>query len=614
MSQPKQHMTLPERRRGKTHRELSQFVAILVFIGFGVLLFASMRYGIQNDDETTCIAGAHRMMFGEMPLLENWTVIQLHAFLEFFPFRALYALIGGTEGIVLVIRYLYAAVKLLFFAAICLIFRRYRYWAIIAAIVFAAFHPIGFVSLTYYNVSILCAFVLGVLLFIKERRTVIDFFLAGVMLSFCVLAEPSVLLLYVAFSLWSLVEVLSKKRSGTVFPKWKVRPNGRSWALMTAGAALIVVVVLTVLLLHADLKTIFASAPGVLRFLQYHPQMNQWEKYVDYFTKTGYAVNAAAVLLLIIMAVLAAKKQLKRWRLPLFAVSCGIFVWLTLEMYLRNGFVLSALYLIDFKPIPLCFLGLTSYLLTEKKNQRFFAFYLFGLFFSLCVDLVSRISVGTCAVVAAPVCVFMFRQAFLESVAQLREMKVCASAHGAARRPFRPVRLTAVPLAAALLVFVASETAYCIHPMVFPTPEGMLGEPLTSHIDRGPLRGLRTIPMLKNYYEAVINDMERMKSYAPQSLLVMHFCEWCNLYLDLPYATFSPDSFDTPASRECLQFYWSLHPDARPDCVYIPFFGCDSYDEDRPAADDKLAFMQSICDCEVRTGESGYLLKVLRWK
>ena len=614
MNRPKRLAPRSAPGTDKTHRELSQYVAVIVFIGLGALLFASMRYGIQNDDETDCIAGAHRIMFGELPLLENWTIIQLHAFLQYLPTRTLYALLGGTEGIVLAFRYLYAAIKLLFFAAICTVFRRYRYWAILAAVVFTAFHPIGFVTLSYYNVSIMCAFALGLILFIKKKHSAADLLLAGVLLAFCVLAEPLEILLYLVFTLCVPAFYFIRKKRKTVFSGWHVLPDVKSWGLITAGAALVAGAVLTVLLLRADLKTILVNAPGVLRFLRYHPQTSQWEKYAAYFEKTGYAANAAAVLLLVATVALAAKKRMDRLRLPLFSAACLIFVWLTLELYLRNGFVLSALYLIDFKPIPLCFLGLTSYLLTREKNKRLFAFLLFGLSFSLCIDLLSRISVGTGAVVAAPVCVFLFRQALLESMAQIRKGKTAVLAKEKKGRLFRISRLAPLPLLATLLVFIVTEAVYCVHPMVFPTPEGMLGEPLASYIDRGPLKGLRTIPMLKNYYEAVLNDMDRMKSYEPRSLFVMQFCEWCNLYLDLPYATFSPDTYETEASRDCLLYFWSLHPDKKPDCVYIPTFGCNSYDEDWQAAEEKLSFMRSLCECEVQTGEAGYLLKVLRWK
>ena len=618
MNQPKQHMPRPAQAREGLRRTVFWFVAIVVFVGLAVLLFVSMPYGIQNDDETTCISYAHRIMLGEFPLVENWTPTQLQGFVEYLPFRVLYSLLGGTEGIVLAVRYLYAAIKMMFFAAICLIFRQYRYWAILAAFVFTTFHPIGFISLTYYNTSILCAFAMGLLLFIKKKRTVFDLLCAGVLLAFCVLSQPAVILLYVIFSLCALGCFFAKKKGrGAVVSNLPVCSDGRSWVLITAGAALIACVVFTALLLHTDIIKLFTNAPKVLRLLQLHPQTGQWQKYHSYIDKTGYAVNIVAGLLLAVIAVLAfaAKKQFWKLRLPLFAAACAVFIWFTLEMFLRNGFVLSAMYLTVFKPIPLCFLGIASYLLTREKDRRLFAFCLFGISFSVFMDLLSRISLGTGAVIAAPASIFMFRKAALECVAQVRKPEADDEfPEKKAGYLFRLARLVCIPMAAALLVLLASEAVYSVHPKVFPMPDGIIGEQLTAQIERGPLRGLRTIRVLKGYYEAAMNDMDHMKSYDPQSMLVMDLCPWCNLYLDLPYGAFSFCYFNTPELQDCLLFYWSLNPDTKPDCIYIPFFGCDTYDIDRDKAESELAFMQSICDCTVEEGEIGFLLQIDRWK
>lgn len=602
--------TAPLPGGGRNCREFSQYAAILVFVGLAVLLCAAVRYGIQNDDETTCIAGAHRMLFGDLPLIKNWTVIQLNSFLTYLPFRLLYTVLGGTEGIVLAFRYVYVAVKMIFFAGICVAFRRYRWWAILAAVVFTVFHPLDFLSLTYYNLNVFFAFAVGVVLFVLQKRSAPALILAGMLFACCVLAEPPMVLIYAAFTVAVPIRYLLRNKRKRSFSDAVLSPDLRTWGLLTAGIVLVAAVVFAIVLSAADLKTVLKSAPGVLRNLEFRPQSNQWQKYADYIMKTGVAVNVAAGGVLALTVVLSAAKKLQKAHGLLFAAACLVFVWMTAEMFFRGGVILSAVYLVDFKPIPLCFLGLVSFLLAEKKDRCLFAFFLFGLACAVCMDLLSRISVGVGGVISAPAAVLLFRQTLLERLEVFRAQ----TSEGEKRRFLpRQAGLTFVSVCT-LLALTVSETVYGFYALRFPMPEAMTGQALPETIDRGPLAGLKTTPMLKEKYDAVISDMDRLKETGPTSLYVMHFCEWCNLYLDLPYATFTPNSFDTEKSLEVQLYYWNLHPDTKPDAVYIPFFGCDNYDADISAAEKKLAFIRSVADCSVETGEAGFLITALHWK
>ena len=609
----------PDAQIQKKSHELSQYAAILTFIGLAVLLCVSARYGLQNDDEITCVVGAHRMMLGELPMIKNWTLVQLHSFLEYLPFRLVYALSGGTEGIVLGIRYCYVAAKMLFFAVICFALRRYRYWAILCALIFTTFHPIDFQSLTYYNVSIMLAFAVGGLLFFRDRFSKrmqsALLILAGALLACCVLSEPPVILLYLLFSLSVPVYYVIKNKRGRRFSDAPLLPDVKTWGLLTIGAAAVAAVVFLVVLSAADLKTVLVNAPGVLRILAFHPQTNQWEKYADYFFKTGYAANAAALLTLAGIGIAKATRVMPKLRNFLFAAVCAVFLWMTVSLYCREGKILSVLYLPVYKPIPLCFLGLSSYLLAEKKHKRLFAFYLFGLAFAFSMDLLSRVSICTGAIVSVPAAVLLFRQALLEAFRRLRAGQRGAAKDKKQKKPSRNLAQNVVCAFAVLTltVLTGTEIAYSFHARLYPSPEVMTRIPLSAKIERGPLKGLYTIPDLHDKYEAVLADMDRLREASPRALFVTDYCQWCNLYLDLPYATFSQDSYDSEKSRECLLYYWSLHPDARPDAVYIPFFGCDDYLDHTALAEDNLAYIQSICKCEMQPGEIGYILKILSW-
>ena len=614
---------LTDQPRQKRIYALWPYAAVLVFVGLAVVMLISAQYGFQNDDETTCIAGAHRIMLGELPLIKNWTVIQLHSFLEYLPFRLVYAINGGTEGIVLGVRYCYVALKLFFFVVICFFLRRYRYWAILCAVPFTVFHPIGFQTLIYYNVSILCAFAVGLLLFCVKKKSPVTLLTVGVVFAFCVLAEPATILLYFLFTLLVPVIYLATKKKCCGEPLDSCASAVGVWGWITLGGAAVACVVFTVVLSSSDLRTVLTGAPGVLRLLEFHPQTNQWGKYANYFNKMGYACHIGAAALLALIGVLKAVSLLpkasivlRKVRGTLFAAACLLFIWMMAELYFRNGKLASVIYLTVYLPIPLCVLGLFSFLLAEKKQTRLFAFFCFGLAFAFCIDLFSRVTIFTGAIVSVPPAILLFRETLLETFARIKKKDL-------KKRDNRKITWAAGLLlkgtacfaaVLAMLTIITSETAHSFHARLFSSPEIIFGQPLSKQAERGPMKGLITSPMIMQRYDAVLYDMDSLKEDLPESLFVADFMLWGNLYLDLPYASFGQDSFDTYLSQDCLLYYWSLYPDAKPDCVYIPFFGCDTYLDHPEQTNAVLTFMQSICECETRTGAAGYILRIQRWK
>lgn len=599
------------------------YAAVLVFVGLAVVMLISAQYGFQNDDETTSLAGAHRLIFGEFPLYKNWSVLQFHSFVEYLPFRLVCAINGGTEGVFLGLRYTYVAVKLLLFVAVCVMLRSYRYWAILCAVIFTVFHPIGFQSFTYYNTSILCAFAVGLLLFSTEKTNVVSLIAAGVVFACCVLSEPPTILIYIIYSFSVLFfRFVTRKRNQVQSVSPRLLTFG-AWGWLTIGAAVVACVVFAVILSAADLKTILTNAPGVLRILVFHPQTNQWRKYITYFNKMGYACHIGAGALLVLIGALKAvsllpkaANVLRRARGTLFTAACVLFIWMTAELYFRNGKLESVIYLTVYLPIPLCVLGFFSFLLAEKKQTRLFAFFCFGLAFAFCMDLFSRVTIFTGAIVSAPSAILLFREMLLETFARLRK-KSFHEQDG--RKTIRAAGLllkgtASVSATLALLTMIVSATSYSFHARLFPSPEIIFGQPLSECAERGPMKGLLTSPMIKKKYDAILHDMDSLKEDPPEALFIADYMLWCNMYLDLPYACFSPDTFESQESHDCLVYYWSLHPDARPDCAYLPYFGWDNYMDHLKRTEDMLAFMRSVCECEVETGAAGYILRILRWK
>lgn len=598
-------------------RYLPDLAALLVFFALGALLAVSVRYGVQNGDETNYIAGANHFLLGDRMLVDFWSLLQLFDLFLCIPLKLCLSVLGGTEGVVLAMRYVYVGIKLIFFCFIYLSLRKYRYWAILCAVIFTAFHPMGFFTLTYYTIAPCAALLIGMILFLKPRRTAFDCVFCGVVFACCVLAEPFTALVYFGYTLLVLAAFLRGKK-GKPFPDPEKVLRPRVWGLLTAGILLTAAVFFLYLLAGGDAaalkENLTALFSGSFFDSNVGTQTNVLKKVTLYLDQMGYGPNIAALLLL--AALCFGRKRLRSFRLPLFAAACAVFVWMTAAAFLKNGLLASAIYLTDYKPVPLCFLGLSSYLLTEQKDTRLFRFFVFGAGVSLGTDAFSSVSLGAAAVCVAPVCVLMFRQALLETAAERK-----AAPQTEARKDKKPAEkkawlrtLLLVPAVCGLCALVFSEGIYCFYARRYQLPEATFSEPLTAELDRGPLKGLITLPMVKDKYDTILRDMDAVREAAPQSLFVMGDCEWCSLYLNVRNATYSTEPFETPATRETLPLFWSLHPEKRPDLIYIPYADCNYYFDQPEIPAEKLSYIRTLCDCDVTEGEAGYMVRVLRWR
>ena len=108
----------------------SDIAAAVVFVLFSVLFVSGARYGLQNADESAYYTFCHRLLFGDAPIVNEWSMTQLSFVFQYLPFRLYYAVAGGTEGCILFLRYVCIAGKMLLFAFLYLRLRRYRVWAV----------------------------------------------------------------------------------------------------------------------------------------------------------------------------------------------------------------------------------------------------------------------------------------------------------------------------------------------------------------------------------------------------------------------------------------------------------------------------------------------------
>ena len=599
--------------RDKTYRLLCDIFAAVIFALFALLFFSSARFGLQNADESAYYTFCHRLLFGDAPIVNEWSMTQLSFVFQYLPFRIFYAAAGGTEGCILFLRYFFVALRLLFFAVIYLALRPRRVWALAAATVFTGFLPSGMMTLSYYNIAPAAALLAGLLLFTRIEPNRLRCAAAGFAFACAVICAPLSAAVYAVYSVAVPIAAAAKKKEKTASASAGSLLSVRAWLFFTAGAALCAAIYLAILFLSGGVKPVLAAVPELLRDKTFaaegssalerlHP-----EKLLRLVTLFG--VPALILNAVYLVGAPIVKKYLPAYRGLYFAAGCAVFLFTAVSFHL-NSVKLTYLGEIIYRPILPCLPGLAALLLLNKKNARLTVFFLFGILNSICMDIPSNITFGGGLVVAGVPAMLLTG----ELVAELKSTSADKTDRDAKTK--RNAK-TAIPVicAAALLLTVAGSEAYSAYlTRTRSTLESFnfreTSDALTAEITRGPLKGLRTLPQLQILCENAMDDIDAISGKSDKPFYTADFCPWFYLYADLPYGTYST-SYVEEDSRDRLLRYWEKFPQAVPEYVYIPTFNCDNYHSvgDKTVLE-KLDWLASIFEYESTRGKAGYVLRL----
>ena len=111
--------------------------AVLLGAALLVFLLATAKYGVSAPDEGYYYTVAHRLSLGEKMIADEWNLAQLVHLLNLLPNLLYMKLTGGTEGLILFMRYLFIEINTVFYAYIYVKLRPYKGWGVAAAFLFA---------------------------------------------------------------------------------------------------------------------------------------------------------------------------------------------------------------------------------------------------------------------------------------------------------------------------------------------------------------------------------------------------------------------------------------------------------------------------------------------
>ncbi|MBQ6018601.1 MAG: hypothetical protein IJL26_00340 [Clostridia bacterium] len=573
----------------------TDLAALLVFCALAALLLTGARHAPVGEDESFYYVTALRLLRSDRMFIDEWHLTQTSALFQMLPLALYTTLTKSTDGALLFMRYVFIAADLLICFYACFKLKPFGAWtAILATTLFASDLFAGIYALNYYNMAIRFALLTGILLFLPQKHPRLQTAIAGVTLSCAVISQPILAFVYLAFSLLVLITELTKKAGKPIFIGYSFVLNGKTWRLLTCG--------------------IFGSAAAFLLYLCFSvkgslgelseniPQMLHNSEYV--ITSIGNIYNhikpkilldtvgafpLAAMAFLAVAAWICDRARGGRTvRGIIFLLTQGCFTAAVLHGY--RSMLHCAVY-------PVTMLGLTAYLLCREKDRHVFAFWILAALCGLAVDYSSNATILYGSRIAYVPAVYF-------SIKTIRELREPGADK---KRASKGIAVISAILAGVMLFSVCGYISTLTNSFA---PVVRSKENVRT-LDAGPLRGIVAGSAFAAQYRNVLKDLDRIKGTQGRFYVAALF-PYAYLYADRPIGTYSSFYIEADSEDRLLR-YWEMHPENRPQTVYLPVEAYVS-GEDAPERypqkyiDEKLAFFRSLGSCEVTEGFAGLIV------
>ncbi len=603
--------------------------AILAFAAVCVYALLTVRNGFFFADESFYITMAERFVHGDRPLVDEWHISQLFGLLLCLPYKAFVAIRGSTDGILLFMRCLFLTFNAAFYWIMYLRLRAYGWIDLVATLLFCAYIPRGIAACNYYTVSIRLLMIVCLILF-SEKQKPLSLLLAGLLFACAVLAQPGFVLLYLVYSVLVWTRFLRQKKGRDFLESCAGCFRMRAWVYLTLTALVCAGVVIAWLLAKSGLRNILASVQNLFAdpehdyaslFIAVTGKGFLYRKIRDAILFYGLWCVIPALAVVILSAVYARgvfRARRETVRKILFFAACAVWIASCVPCFRISESMTRDVFFYVY-PAPLFWFGFVCFLLCRQKNKRLLFFWCAGMLASLCIDLLSNITLFAGTPIALIASLVFFTDLVREFCTERSDET------GAAERSHKRAKgavlmraltaLTCLCFAAwfAFIAIVPSNTAFGEHFLY-----GTSLFSLPYRCEKGPCRSLRCSDVVGKYYEKQLADLDVIQSKNVKNIYICGLAPELYLYADLPYATYSAFSWRSESFLARHVRYWTLHPERRPACIYVPIDERynDPMDEDYGIGDfdvwSRDAF-DPLCTYEVEKGQGGYILYISDW-
>lgn len=535
----------------------------VIFIGLMIcgLAFALWKslYGFGGNDEAFYLTIPNRFLMGDAPIKDEWHLSQLSGFL-LMPFVWLYTTITqSTDGIIYAARIFYIIFHATISTVVYLRLRKYGYITVIASVLYFIYTPYNIMAMSYNTMGLDFITLTGVLLGTADYNKKLSIIISGTAFAAAVLCCPYLAVGYLLFGVCVIIHTIIKNKNINFVFKSNLF-SVKTFLLFTLGVSALAILFLIFALTRVSISEIIEYLPHLMTDPE-HPAIpvltrlksyfKSIYKFNDHFKFALYAYGAILIGLII-----DKRRKVHRSLYLILTTMVVVFCYVIILPNLTSSNYNAMMF-------PLIFIGITSYILCDKKPKELFVcLFILGIIYSLSICFSSNqyFYVIAMAISASNLASYTF-------LAQLiKEMKTSEDeieyAVWVKRGSFAFIAFMLL-IQSGYQINVKAKHCFWEY-----------GEPktLTSKITTGPAKGIYTNADNCNTYEMISTDLNYYDNKEKDNILYLTNRTWCYLANpDYPYGSFSAWlSGERPSSIERLKVFYSLNPDKIPTYIYIP--------------------------------------------
>ncbi|MBQ3006024.1 MAG: DUF2142 domain-containing protein [Clostridia bacterium] len=569
----------------------SDFIFLAAIIAALLLHLSGILTPLPYNDEALYPTVPLRFMNGDVMMQHEWHFTQFSSLFLYLPVMAWMNIKGSTEGMILFLRIVYLIIHTLAAFVIYKAFRRYKLWAVAAAVLFYTQTPYRMLAISYVSMVVLFLLFFSLCLYaIHEKEKKVLYIAAGICFGACCVCNPLWCFVYPLYII-ACVAMRKKHRDSVTYNRFfAAKPAG----LFSTGIGVMAAICIAYFfvaggsfaLIPEGIKNLFAST--------------EYGSFVDKAMQTARVFSDISLkmpfMLPVFYGVIWFDKNRRKpnhrtvYLALAFAVSVAYTVGVVLDFTAQkeNGFFLT---------LPLLIFSTVCYILTRKKNKAvFYCIWcpcVVGAFFQYLAanTLFTAMSIAFAGANVAGV--FFVHDLFKEITSGQKEEKTDNKRSIAACR--------ALICTVICLQFVFN----CFSLLYDRVPDK---DEYTS-VKHGPLSDFYLNEVYYESYTNSLNDMDIIRSLANENepVLILSRLGWMHLYIERPFASYSTCLMNL--DTDMLGMYYNQYPEKIPAYIYVGYAD-RSYIPDRESALSKAEKLEEMFDCSREELSMGILLTV----
>ena len=568
----------------------SDLIFAFAIIAVLLLHLAGILTPLPYNDEALYPTVPLRFINGDVMMRHEWHFTQFSSLFQYLPVLAWMNFKGSTEGMILFLRIVYLAIHTVAATGIYAFFRKYKLWAVAAAIIFFSQTPYRMLAISYVSMVVLFLISFSLCLYaMREKDKPILYVVAGVCFGACCVCNPLYCFVYPIYI--SACIVMNKKHRNSI--EYKKYFAAKPMGLFSAGIGIMAVICIayffvaggTFALIPEGLKNLFAST-------EYGSVVDKAMQTADVFKEISLKMP---FLLPVLYGIIWFDKNRRK---PTHRT-----------VYLALALAVSAVYTVGIAKVfcggddtafalslPFAVFSTVCYILTKEKNKTMF--YLVwcpctaGVFLQLLASntIFSSISPVIAAVNIAGV--FIVRDLFSE---------IANGKNAETENKKKNLKAVCSALICGAICLQLAFNGFSLLYDRIPDKE-------YKKVTNGPLSNFYLNSVYHESYTKSLNDIDIIRSRTQESepVLITSFVGWMYLYIDRPFASYSTCliEFDT----EQMKSYYEQYPEKIPKYIYVGYAD-RNYIPDRESALSKAEKLEEIFDCTREELSMGILLK-----